>query len=155
MTPKKTLTSINLIYFALVLIMTGFAVFVYVWIYTGQKMAPVDAEFESLLRILVIATVPMGMGIGYIAFKAGLKGITPDMPLLSKLQRYQNAILIRCAGFEMPGMFASVVAFITGNESFLLFTAVMVVLFLLFRPTVNSITNDLQLTATERMELEN
>jgi hypothetical protein len=102
MTPKKILTSINLIYFALVLIMTGFAVFVYVWIYTGQEMGPVDAEFESLLRILVIAIVPVGMGIGYVAFKASLKGITPDMPLLSKLQRYQQAVLIRCAGFEMP-----------------------------------------------------
>lgn len=155
MTPKKILTSINLIYFALILVMAGFAVFVFVWIYTGQEMAPVEAEFESLLRILVIAIVPVGMGIGYVAFKAGLKGVTSDMPLPSKLQRYQNAILIRCAGFEMPGMFASVVAFITGNESFLLFTAVMVVLFLLFRPTVNSISNDLQLSTRESMELEN
>lgn len=155
MTPKKTLNTINLIYFALIFVMAGFAVFVYVWIFTGQEMAPVDAAFESLLRILVIAMVPVGMGIGYVTFKASLKGITPDMPLSGKLQRYQQAVLVRCAGFEMPGMFASVVALITGNVSFLLFTAVIVVLFLLFRPTVNSITNDLQLSSRERMELEN
>jgi hypothetical protein len=153
-TPKQTLTNLNLIYFALMFIMGGFALFVYFWIYTGQQMAPVDAEFESILRIVAIATVPVGMSISYVVFKTVLKTIKPEMTLSSKLQYYQNAVLIRCAGFEMPGMFGSVVAFITGNASFLLFTAAIVVLFLLFRPTVNSISNDLQLTVTERNELE-
>jgi len=134
--------------------MVGFAVFVYVRIYTGQEMAPVDAAFESLLRMVVIATVPVGMSISYVAFKAVLKGITKELSLAEKLQRYQGAVLIRAAGLEMPGMFAAVVAFITSNVSFLLFTAVIVVLFLLFRPSINAITNDLQLTTLERSELE-
>jgi hypothetical protein len=154
-TAKQTLTNLNLIYFALMFIMGGFALFVYFWIYTGQEMAPIDAEFESMLRIIAIATVPVGMSISYVVFKTVLKTIKPEMTLSTKLQYYQNAILVRAAGFEMPGMFGSVVAFITGNVSFLLFTVVIIVLFLLFRPTVNSITNDLQLTVTERNELEN
>ena len=156
MTPsvKQIVTTLNLVYFALPIIMAGFALFVLVRIYTGQEMPPVDAAFESLLRIIVIATVPVGMSISYVAFKFVLKGINPELPLATKLQRYQSAVLIRAAGFEMPGMFAAVVAFITNNTSFLLFTAVIVVLFLLFRPTSSAITNDLQLTATERSELE-
>lgn len=156
MTPsvKQILITLNLVYFALPIVMTGFALFVFVRIYTGQEMPPVDAEFESLLRIIVIATVPVGMSIGYIAFKSVFKGIKPELLLATKLQRYQSAVLIRAAGFEMPGMFAAVVAFITNNTSFLLFTAVIVVLFLLFRPTISAITNDLQLTAQERMSLE-
>lgn len=135
--------------------MTGFAVFVYVWISTSQEIIAVDAGFESLLRIITIATVPAGLGIGYMGFKTVIKGITPNMPLVTKLQRYQSAVIVRGAGFEMPGMFAAVAAFITGHVSFLLFTAVIVVLFLLFRPTLAAITHDLQLTATERSNLEN
>lgn len=153
-TARQILTTLNLVYFALPVVMVGFAMFVYFSVTTGQPTAPADAEFESLLRILVIATVPVGMGIGYFAFKNVSKGITPQMPLQVKLQRYQIAVIARAAGFEMPGLFAAVVALITNNVSFLLFTAVIVVLFLLFRPTVNSITNDLQLTHTERNELE-
>mgnify|MGYP007097579769 FL=1 len=147
--------TLNLVYFSLVVVMTGFATFVYVWISTGQKITPVDAEFESLLRIITIATVPAGMGISYVAFKTVIKGIPPEMPLATKLHRYQSAVIVRGAGFEIPGMFAAVASFITGNVSFLLFTAVIVVLFLLFRPTIAAITNDLQLTATERSNLEN
>lgn len=147
--------TLNLVYFSLVVVMTGFATFVYVWISTGQKITPVDAEFESLLRIITIATVPAGMGISYVAFKTVIKGIPAEMPLASKLHRYQSAVIVRGAGFEIPGMFAAVASFITGNVSFLLFTAVIVVLFLLFRPTIAAITNDLQLTATERSNLEN
>lgn len=154
-TTKQFLTTLNLVYFALPVVMVGFALFVFIWITTGQQLAPVDPEFESILRIIVIATVPAGMGIGYFVFKTVVEGIASDLPLLQKLQRYQNAVIVRAAGFEMPGMFAAVVAFITNNSSFLLFTAVIAVLFLLFRPTVNSITNDLQLTASERSELEN
>jgi hypothetical protein len=156
MTPsvKQILTTLNLVYFALPVVMVGFAVFVFVRLYFELEMPPVDADFESLLRIVVIATVPVGMSISYVAFKSVLKGITPEMALATKLQRYQSAVLIRAAGFEIPGMFATVVAFLTNNTSFLLFTAVIVVLFLLFRPTVNAIINDLQLTATERSELE-
>lgn len=147
--------TLNLVYFSLVVVMTGFATFVYVWISTGQKITPVDAEFESLLRIITIATVPAGMGISYVAFKTVIKGIPPEMPLATKLHRYQSAVIVRGAGFEIPGTFAAVASFITGNVSFLLFTAVIVVLFLLFRPTIAAITNDLQLTATERSDLEN
>ncbi|HRE65873.1 MAG TPA: hypothetical protein PLM56_09465 [Cyclobacteriaceae bacterium] len=147
--------TLNLVYFSLVVVMTGFATFVYVWISTGQKITPVDAEFESLLRIITIATVPAGMGISYVAFKTVIKGIPPEMPLATKLHRYQSAVIVRGAGFEIPGTFAAVASFITGNVSFLLFTAVIVVLFLLFRPTIAAITNDLQLTATERSNLEN
>jgi len=149
------LLTLNLVYFSLVVVMTGFATFVYVWISTGQKITPVDAEFESLLRIITIATVPAGMGISYVAFKTVIKGIPPEMPLATKLHRYQSAVIVRGAGFEIPGTFAAVASFITGNVSFLLFTAVIVVLFLLFRPTIAAITNDLQLTATERSNLEN
>ena len=154
-TPKQILLTLNLVYFSLVVVMTGFAAFVYVWISTGQEIAPVDAEFESLLRIITIATVPTGMGIGYMVFKTIIKGIPAEMPLANKLHRYQSAVIVRGAGFEIPGMFAAISAFITGNVSFLLFTAVIVVLFLLFRPTIAAITNDLQLTATERSDLEN
>jgi hypothetical protein len=106
------------------------------------------------LKASLEAVVPVGMSISYVVFKTVLKTIKPEMTLSTKLQYYQNAVLIRAAGFEMPGMFGSVVAFITSNVSFLLFTAVIIVLFLLFRPTIDSITNDLQLTATERNELE-
>lgn len=153
-TARQILTTLNLVYFALPVVMVGFAMFVYFSVTTGQPLAPADAEFESLLRIIVIATMPAGMGIGYFAFKNAIKGITPQMPLLGKLQRYQSAVIVRAAGFEMPGMFAAVVALITNNVSFLLFTAVIAVLFLLFRPTVNTITNDLQLSLAERNELE-
>ena len=69
--------------------------------------------------------------------------------------KYQTAVLIRSACFEMPGLVAAVSALITGDNSFLLFTAIVIVLFLLVRPSVYTITSDLNLSQGERNLLEN
>jgi membrane protein implicated in regulation of membrane protease activity len=69
--------------------------------------------------------------------------------------KYQTAILIRSGCFEMPGLFGAVAALITGDISFLLFTAIVIVLFLLLRPSIYTITTDMNLTQRERTLLEN
>jgi hypothetical protein len=153
-TTKSVLTALNLIYFSLVSVMGSFGFIVLYLNYSGSLTTQADPELALLLRYILFALLPLGIGTGYFIFKQTLV-INSAMSLKEKLFKYQNASLIRSACFEVPGLMGSVAALITGDNSFLLFTAIVVVLFLLVRPTVYSLSSELNLSASERKTLEN
>jgi hypothetical protein len=154
-TSKSLLTGINIIYFSLVFIMTTFGLVVLYLNYTGGIEADVDAEFALMLRYILIALLPISLGAGYFMFKKLTSSIVASLPLKDKLFNYQNALLIRSACFEFAGLLGCVFALITTDNSFLLFTGIIIAMFFLFRSTVYSITTDLNLSQTDRLVLEN
>lgn len=154
-TSKSLLAGLNVIYFSLVFVMTMFGLIVLYLNYTGEVQADVDAEFALMLRYILIALLPMSLGAGYFIFKQITGSIQSSLSLKEKLFKYQNALLIRSACFEFAGMLGCVFAFITTDNSFLLFTGIIIAMFFLFRPTVYSITTDLNLSQTDRLLLEN
>jgi hypothetical protein len=154
-TTKSVLTALNLIYFSLVSVMASFGLIVLYLNYSESLSTDADPEFTLLLRYVLFALLPIGIGAGYFIFKQTLAPINSSMTLKEKLFKYQTALLIRSACFELPGLMGSVAALITGENSFLLFTAIVVVLFLLVRPTLYTLTSDLNLSAIERSILEN
>jgi hypothetical protein len=154
-TSKTLLTGLNLIYFSLVFVMTTFGLIVLYLNYTGGMEIEVDVEFAHMLRYILIALLPVSLGAGYFIFKKITSSIQSSLSLKEKLIKYQTAVLIRSACFEFAGMLGCVFAMITTDNSFLLFTGIIIAMFFLFRPTIYSITTDLNLSQTDRLILEN
>lgn len=154
-TSKSFLTALNLLYFSLVFVMATFGSVVLFLNLSGGVSAEVDEEFATLLRYILIVGLPAGLAAGYFLFKRLIGSPDSSTPLREKLFKYQNALLIRSALFEIPGLFGAVCALITMDNSFLLFTGIAIVMFFLFRPTVYSITTDLNLSQSDRLILEN
>jgi hypothetical protein len=154
-TSKSVLTGLNIIYFSLVFIMTSFGLVVLYLNYSGGIVAEVDAEFAAMLRYILIALLPASFGAGYFLFKKLTSTVDSSLSLKEKLFKYQNALLIRSACFEFVGMLGCVFAMIAADSSFLLFTGIIIAMFFLFRPTVYSITTDLNLSQSDRLILEN
>lgn len=152
-TSKSVLTGLNMIYFSLITMMGLFALVV-LYITASGDITP-DPDMTLLLRYVLFALLPIGLGAGYFIFKQWMQAIKPTLSLREKLMKYQTAVLIRSGCFEMPGLFGAVAAMITGDISFLLFTAIVIVLFLLLRPTIYTITMDMSLSQKERNILEN
>ena len=152
-TSKSVLTGLNMIYFSLITMMGLFALVV-LYITASGDITP-DTDMTLLLRYVLFALLPIGLGAGYFIFKQWMQAIKPTLSLREKLMKYQTAVLIRLGCFEMPGLFGAVAAMITGDISFLLFTAIVIVLFLLLRPTIYTITMDMSLSQKERNILEN
>jgi len=152
-TSKSVLTGLNMIYFSLITMMGLFALVV-LYITASGDITP-DPDMTLLLRYVLFALLPMGLCAGYFIFKQWMQAIKPTLSLREKLMKYQTAVLIRSGCFEMPGLFGAVAAMITGDISFLLFTAIVIVLFLLLRPTIYTITTDMGLSQKERNLLEN
>ena len=154
-TSKSLLTSINIIYFSLVGVTTSFGLVVLFLNFSGGIATEVDADFALLLRYVLLVMLPVGLGIGYFLFKQLTASISNTISLKEKLFKYQSALLIRSACFELPGLLGCVTALIANDNTFLLFTGIVIAIFFLFRPTVFSITTDLNLSQNERSVLEN
>jgi hypothetical protein len=152
-TSKSVLTALNMIYFSLISMMGLFALIV-LYITASGEITP-DPQLTLIFRYVLFALLPIGVGAGYFIFKQWMQAIHSSLSLREKLMKYQTAVLIRSGCFEMPGLFGAVAALITGDISFLLFTAIVIVLFLLLRPSVYTITTDMNLTQRERTILEN
>lgn len=152
-TSKSTLSALNMIYYSLIMMMTMFGAIVF-FINTSREITN-DPGLTMLFRYALLALLPVGLGAGYFIFKQLNKAINPAISLREKLMKYQTAVLIRSACFEMPGLVGAIATFMTGDNSFLLFTAIVLVLFILERPTVYTITRDLNLSPGDRAILEN
>lgn len=152
-TSKSVLTALNMIYFSLITMMVLFAVVV-LYLTTFGSIAA-DPSLTLIFRYVLFGLLPIGLGAGYFIFKQWMQTIRPELSLREKLMKYQTAVLIRSGCFEMPGMFGAVATLITGDLSFLLFTAIVNVLFLLLRPSIYTMTTDMNLTQQERSIIEN
>lgn len=151
-TPQSILRTTNLIYFAMVGILTAFALVVFIQNTIGIIIL-VGPDLSLEFRYLLFTITPLSLFIGYFLFKKQLT--TPvSASLIQKLKKYNQAILIRSACFEFPGLVAGVAAILSKDNSFLLFTALIIVLYMLYRPTINSIAIDLNLSQPERSQLE-
>jgi hypothetical protein len=154
-TSRALLSGLNIIYLSLASVMTIFGLVVFYLNYSGSNAVAPDNDFAQILQYVLFGLVPLGIATGYFVFKQQLSSIEPTLTLKRKLIRYQIAILIRSAFLEVPGLFATVAAMITGVNTFLLFTVMIVVIFILLRPTPSSIANDLGLSQSDKNILEN
>jgi uncharacterized membrane protein len=152
---KTLLTTMNMIYFSLVSVMGIFAVYVFYLNYTESLLVDSDEEYIQLLRYVLFGLTPIGISVGYFTFKQQLSTLEPASTLRDKLGKYQTAILIRSAGLEIPGLFGTIAAMLTGENTFLLFTLVIIVVFIILRPTPYTMTNELGLSQSEKSILEN
>lgn len=154
-TSKSFLTNLRIIYFALIGTMALFALVSFYLTVSGSVEVNADAKFVLMMRYVLFAVTPAAIGVGYVAFKQILSGATRLPSLKEKLMRYQVAVLVRSASLEIPGLFASVITLITGELSFLLFTSIILMLFLMLIPGVGAIVQDLALSRKESAVLEN
>ena len=152
-TSKSVVSALNMIYFSLIMMMTLFGAVVFFLTTSGDITQ--DPELALILRYVLFVLLPIGVGAGYFIFKQWMNTISTALSLREKLMKYQTAVLIRSGCFEMPGLFGAVATLITGDLSFLLFTAIVIILFLLLRPTLYTITTDMNLSQKERAILEN
>lgn len=154
-TSKSYLNTLRIIYFAMMASMILFGLVSFFLISTLIIVRNPDPDIALILRYVLFAVTPVSLSIGYFIFKQYLASTSQITSLKARLFRYQIAVLIRSACLEIPGMLGAACAFITGELSFLLFTAIMIMMFLMLMPGVGAIVQDLGLSQQEKATLEN
>lgn len=150
---KEYFRTLNIIYFGQLGAMILFALVTFYLIQLG-KMGPENNELAITFQKIIMVVIPFSLAGGYVLFRMLMRTVRPEMPLIYKMKKYSSANLIRSAFLEIPGLFVSVAALITANILFLVIVPLILVLFILFRPTRSVIAQELNLSMAERAKLE-
>ena len=145
--------------FTLTLISTGppfvlifFSVIV-VFLHTSGQLSHTE-DLREIFLYMVPAFTIAGLSAAYLIYKYTIGKINPALSLHEKLIKYQSACMVRMALLEAVGLVAAVATFLTGYFYFLICPLLIVIIFILLRPSVYGITEDLNLTQDEKGKLE-
>jgi hypothetical protein len=142
--------TLNIIYFSqifMILAFTGVVAFLISSNITPQN----DAMWNFAIPLVIIVSLTLA----YIVFRMLIKKISSSAPLKEKMPKYSRAVLLRSVLLEMPALLSAIVGFLTGQLYYLGVPIIIVLVFLMMRPTKNSIGSDLNLSPKERDMIDN
>ncbi len=133
-----------------------FAAVVYYVNSTSRITSVEEADnLNKLFQFIIPAFILASYIGGSIMVKTQLKTLKAKPALADKLQGYRALVLMRLALLEVPSLFSIVCFVLTSNYLYLGLAALIMIVFLLNRPTLYRTVNDLELTPMDRTLLEN
>lgn len=150
---KNMVRTQQIIYMAQATVLFLFGAVVYYLVTSGSLGKP-DYTNAVVFQTIIVVLVPVSIAAGYFIFKYMAQRIDRKMPLAEKLKKHLSLIIIRNALLEVPGLFCCVAAFLTVDILFLAGVPVILLVFLVLRPTPDTMAVDLQLNANEKKQLE-
>jgi hypothetical protein len=154
-TSKQYFSQLNYLYFAQVFTMLVFAAVVFGLVYSGKIIPGTEQSQVQMLTYVLIAVVVIGFAASHFLYNFQLSKLDANIDLRKKLPKYIGVLLIRSACMELPALLASVIFFLTGNYYLLFIPLFTAIVFILLRPTVTSVSEDLKLSDKERKRLSN
>ncbi len=134
----------QLLHIALGVPIAVFGTFVYFYLQQqGASPGEPDILFYMPFGFMIIAILA-GRPLFYSTLKKA-KG----KPFEERLQVFMQAMILRNALFEASGLFAAVVALISGNATLLLLSAIVLVQFFILKPTAAKLKNDIDASDSE------
>jgi hypothetical protein len=150
---RSQVASIRMIYYAMASPIIVLSAIVYFLIETGGLGTP-DYSLAPLLQTIAVILVPLCIGAGYFFFKSSVGRIETRLPLTEKLKKYFVLLIVRSAIFEGAFLFCFVATILTREILFLAAAPVILFIFLLLRPNSDSMAADMNLSASERAQIE-
>ncbi len=113
----------------------------------GSEMNPAESDINNMLLVMAVLMVSGGIAMGTFLFKRKLLAIQSSNNLVDKLNDYSTALIIRFALMEAASLFTIVCYLLTSNYIFIGFAVIIVVTFIVLRPTRANVLRDLELGA--------
>ena len=157
-TSKEYFTILTVIHAMLVIGQIVFLAVVYYLSLTLPAIGPLSQTDESLnevFQFIVPAFIIGGLVASYIWNQHKLKTLREKSDLKDKLAEYRTMLIIKYAILEGPSLFALVSFLLTGNDIFLALSGIIIIYFVIMRPTRGKAGADLELNRAERDQIEN
>lgn len=146
---KETMKSLNIIYLALIL---GQLAFMAVAVFIASDTVP-NAENMSLLRTFIPVVSVSTVAISYVLYNKRREQGAELEDLTEKTLHYRTSNITRWALVEAGNLFAVVSVLLTGSKFFLIFFALGMGIFIVYRPTIRGFVNDYNLSSSEEKVL--
>lgn len=150
-TPKTFLRTITIIHLAMLLGQALFAIVVFSLIKnTGIDLKDTKDPFLFVVPIMAIGCFTASVFV----FKSKINEAANKPTLKGKLMAYQAAFIIQVALLQGASLFGIVVYDVTRNFLYLLISMVIILYFIMIRPTKEKITDSLNLDYEEKMQFD-
>lgn len=101
-------------------------------------------ELHTILPIVAVALAGGGTAVGLTIFRKQLDVLRGHEVLAEKLKGYRSAQIIRWAMLEAPALFSIITFLLTGVYWVLGIVALLIALFISYRPSPRQAVQDLQ-----------
>ena len=115
----------------------------------------IDEATMKIFRIIVPLLTIISIGASYLFFRMQLNNAKSKQDLSEKLMTYRTALIIKWAFLETPSILAIVGYLITGNRFFIIIAGLIILVFLVNKPSRNSTAFELELSRNERGKIDN
>lgn len=140
---KKSLRSLQLIYWAIFAGLVGFAVLA---VGLGPKFAAggiLDSGQLELLKSVIILLALAGIPAGFVFHNRKVRRIPHEWDWTAKMRMYRNSFLFKVAVLDSLGFLALIGFLLSANTAFLYIWALILVTFLLNVPTYSKVLLEL------------
>ncbi|RKD85082.1 hypothetical protein [Mangrovibacterium diazotrophicum] len=152
-TTQGYFTAIRIVHLALMGGIVFFSAISYVLQLNGFESSS-DEEFNRFLAPVVGVFVIGAAFASQIVFKQRLKECVSKPSLQEKLMLYRAALILKFALIEGPSFMAVVAYLLTGNLLYLGVVGLLLILFLIYRPSKEQTILDLELNMNDRRLLD-
>ncbi|MCF8297420.1 MAG: hypothetical protein K9J13_07765 [Saprospiraceae bacterium] len=144
--------SLKIIHIALVIGISFFGIFAFIIHY--NKLMEVDSpELSSMFGFIVPIFFVGGIAASFILFKRKINSIKFKPKFSDKMFEYRSALILRYALLEGPAFFSLVIYLLLGEWIFLVYAAIIIIIFLTIKPTFEKAVIDLELSPEEQEKL--
>lgn len=151
-TLRTQLSTLNILSIAPIVVLTLFCGVV-VYLHSAEQLTASD-DLVPFFKLALPLTLVSSLALAYFLFANTMKKIDRSIPLKEKIAKYQSAYVVRMGVLEIPGILGAVATLLTGNFYFLGAPLLVVIIFVLFRPSPFAIAEELSLSQKEKRALE-
>ncbi len=153
-TSKEYFKTLQIIYFALVMGQLWFVVIAYFVNSYAEGFNNVEEDLIQIGQIIVAVLAIANLIISTQVSKALVNKAKEKNTLKEKLMGYRSALIVKYALLEGVSLFASTLLLLTGDMFFFIIAALIIGIFLLYRPSKEKTIAELDLHHTEQALIE-
>jgi hypothetical protein len=151
---KEILRSINLIYWGIFLTTVMFIVIGAVYVSNAGSLPDADPQRNYIITTLLVFALMVIAPVSYAIPQKLIRKIDVNLELAGKLIAYRKATFIRLALMELAAILIALGFMATGNTNLVYVQVIVLLFFMIYKPTPFKIASDLSLSAEERKFLD-
>ncbi|MFZ6012173.1 MAG: hypothetical protein ACOYXT_17660 [Bacteroidota bacterium] len=148
-TSKTYFFTLTIIYFAQAMMLV-FVAGAILFLTMTNRVENTSNELETIFQFIVPLATIAGLSAAQFIYKMQIGQLGSSADLKEKVRKFQSIVIIRSACLEIPGILSGVATLLTGQIYFLAGTFLMVIILIILRPTASSLSEDLNLSPSER-----
>ena len=127
---------------------------IFYYLNTASQGNSSSEGLDKIFQIVVPIIVVGGIIGSAVMLRLKLKAIKAQTELKNKLGEYRNALIVGYAIMEGPSLLSLVLYYLTGNILYLACAGLIILVFLINKPSKYIAANDLDLNSNERALIE-